>query len=335
MGRPAPPSAVTLPFLLHSNLMMVLRLLLPCLCAALISVAAPATKPVVPEGVKPVGPYTPGLDAGDLVYVSGQGARDLKGALPPTFEAQVRQCLENVKGVLAAAGLGMENVVYTQSYLLDMKQMATFTKVWQQYFKSNPPAGSLIGVQRMPTDTPVEVAAVAVRNLGDKKVLGPAWDGLQSTAVMVKDRVYLSGGVGREALAAVRAKAPAAQLKVQMNETEKVLKQAGMEMRHLVYANVYVTNKLPMPVLVKALEEYIPDETATTVIQTASLPGGADLQVSGVASRDIKRLGHCASIGPTAYCAGRGGTIQQALSAIKADLEVNKMSMSDVVAANL
>src|SRR5256886_6062290 len=72
---------------------------------------------IFPPGVKPVGPYSPGILAGDFLYVSGQGARRLDGQMPPSFDEQVTQCLENVKTIVEAAGLTMEHVVYTQVYL--------------------------------------------------------------------------------------------------------------------------------------------------------------------------------------------------------------------------
>ncbi|MEJ7608705.1 MAG: RidA family protein, partial [Bryobacteraceae bacterium] len=78
------------------------------------SLIAAERKPVFPPDVKPIGPYSPGILAGDYLYVSGQGARDGKAKLPDTFEAQVTQCMNNVKAVVEAAGLKLENVVYTQ-----------------------------------------------------------------------------------------------------------------------------------------------------------------------------------------------------------------------------
>jgi Endoribonuclease L-PSP len=68
---------------------------------------------IAPPGRKPVGPYSPGIIAGDFLYVSGQGARDRDGRLPDTVEAQVRQTLDNLKGIVEAAGLTLEHVVYT------------------------------------------------------------------------------------------------------------------------------------------------------------------------------------------------------------------------------
>src|SRR5688572_21408008 len=76
-----------------------------------------ARQVIAPPGPKPVGPYSPGIVAGDFLYVSGQGARDREGALPPAPDAQVRQTLENVKNIVEAAGLTMGHVVYCQVYL--------------------------------------------------------------------------------------------------------------------------------------------------------------------------------------------------------------------------
>src|SRR5271165_6088475 len=58
--------------------------------------------------------YSPGVDAGDYVYISGQGPRRPDGSLPATFGAQVRQALDNIKTIVESAGLTMEHVVYTQ-----------------------------------------------------------------------------------------------------------------------------------------------------------------------------------------------------------------------------
>ena len=82
---------------------------------------------IAPPGPKPVGPYSPGIVAGDFLYVSGQGARDRDGQLPAAVEAQVRQTLDNVKGIVEAAGLTMEHVVYSQVYLHDMAAYIRWT----------------------------------------------------------------------------------------------------------------------------------------------------------------------------------------------------------------
>src|SRR5262245_62049100 len=84
---------------------------------------------IAPPGVKPIGPYSPGILAGDFLYVSGQGGRDAEGKLPPTIEGQVRQTLQNVKAIVEASGGTLENVVYTQVYLDDMAHYDTMDRV--------------------------------------------------------------------------------------------------------------------------------------------------------------------------------------------------------------
>src|SRR5688572_32975788 len=86
---------------------------------------------VAPPGPKPVGPYSPGIMAGDFLYVSGQGARDRDGKLPETAEAQVKQTLENVKVIVEAAGLTMAHVVYSQVYLDKMGNYETMDARWR------------------------------------------------------------------------------------------------------------------------------------------------------------------------------------------------------------
>src|SRR6185295_19781800 len=72
---------------------------------------------VAANAPKPVGPYSPGILAGDYLFLSGQGARDAAGRMPEGVEAQARQCLENVKAIAEAAGLNLKLIVHLQLYL--------------------------------------------------------------------------------------------------------------------------------------------------------------------------------------------------------------------------
>ena len=303
----------------------------------LLALTAFAQKPVFPPGVKPVGPYSPGVWAGDYLYVSGQGARDLKGQMPATFDAQLKQTLENVKGVVTAAGLTMDHVVYTQVFLADIKNYDAVNRIWPSYFKTHP-ARSTLAVTAMPTGTPIEISAVAIRDSKKRKNLPDPRRTMPvpvAPGVDVGDRVFLSGGLARDIKTGQVPQDPKAQVKLLVEQAEVVLKQANLALRHLVYVNIYVTPQMPLKILAEALDEFIPDETARTIIQTVALPFNVHLQMTGVASRDIKRYGTCAGIANTVYCSARTGTIRQALESLKADLEVNKLSLENVVAANV
>src|ERR1700730_13534145 len=122
-----------------------MRLLLTALTALTTLAAlcsAAERRPIVPPGVTPIGPYSSGILTEDFLYVSGQGAKDAKGEIPPDLERQLRQCFENVKTVVEAAGLTMEHVVYTQVYLTDASDEGPLNRIWKQCFPRYPPARS-------------------------------------------------------------------------------------------------------------------------------------------------------------------------------------------------
>ena len=95
---------------------------------------------VVPASATANRIYSPGVDAGDYVYVSAQGPRRPDGSLPPTFEAQVRQALDNVKSVVETAGLTIDHVVYTQVYLEDIEKYREVNQAFAEVFTKTPPA---------------------------------------------------------------------------------------------------------------------------------------------------------------------------------------------------
>ncbi len=82
-----------------------MKLVLPAVMLAMgVLCGAAERRQIVPaRSAKPVGPYSPGILAGDYLYVSGQGARDAEGNMPPSYEGQVRQCLENIKAITGIA----------------------------------------------------------------------------------------------------------------------------------------------------------------------------------------------------------------------------------------
>ena len=72
---------------------------------------------------------SPGVDAGDYVYVSGHGPRRPDGTVPATFPEQVQQALDNIKAIVEAAELTMDHVVYAQVYLTDVSKYDELNKI--------------------------------------------------------------------------------------------------------------------------------------------------------------------------------------------------------------
>ncbi len=112
-----------------------------------------------------IGPYSQAIKAGNLVFLSGQVALDpVTGKLVSGgIEEQTRQVLENLKAVLKASDLSVENVVSTTVFIKDINDFAKMNAVYGSYFKDKPPARATVEVARLPRDALVEISAIASR----------------------------------------------------------------------------------------------------------------------------------------------------------------------------
>jgi 2-iminobutanoate/2-iminopropanoate deaminase len=112
----------------------------------------------------PVGPYSPGIVAGNLVFVSGQAGRDPStGRVAPDVEAQTEQVLRNIATILEAAGSSLQHVVRCGVFLVDMKEFPRMNEVYARAFGAHRPARTTVEVSGLPGDgLRVEIDAVAV-----------------------------------------------------------------------------------------------------------------------------------------------------------------------------
>ncbi len=115
------------------------------------------------EAPAAIGPYSQGMDLGNLVFTSGQIPVDPSdGSIPQGIEAQAHRSCQNVGAVLCAAGAGFSNVVKTTCFLADMSDFAVFNQVYQQYFVSKP-ARSCVAAKELPKGVLCEIEAIAVK----------------------------------------------------------------------------------------------------------------------------------------------------------------------------
>lgn len=112
----------------------------------------------------PVGPYSPGVVAGNLVFVSGQAGRDPRtGHLPADVEAQTEQALRNVAAILEAAGSSLSHVVRCGVFLIDMREFPKMNGVYARMFGDHRPARTTVEVSGLPGEgLRVEIDAVGV-----------------------------------------------------------------------------------------------------------------------------------------------------------------------------
>jgi 2-iminobutanoate/2-iminopropanoate deaminase len=119
-----------------------------------------------PNAPEAIGPYSQAIKAGGMVFLAGQIPIDPKTKQlmkDASVEDQTKLVLDNLKAVLAADGLSMDNVVSTTVYLKDLNEFAKMNEVYGTYFKTAPPARATVEVARLPRDVKVEIGAIAVR----------------------------------------------------------------------------------------------------------------------------------------------------------------------------
>jgi 2-iminobutanoate/2-iminopropanoate deaminase len=110
-----------------------------------------------------IGPYSQAVEAGGLVFVSGQIPIDPKSGnvLQIDIKGQARRVMDNAKAILSAAGCGMSQVVKVTIYLKNMADFASVNEVYGGYFPSEPPARATVEVSRLPKEVAVEMDFVA------------------------------------------------------------------------------------------------------------------------------------------------------------------------------
>ncbi|WZL71560.1 RidA family protein [Clostridiaceae bacterium 35-E11] len=111
-----------------------------------------------------IGPYSQGIQVGNLVFTSGQmPVNTATGELVTgDIQAEARQCLENVAAILEEAGTSMDNAVKLTVFIKDMDQFSKINEVYAEYFPNDKPARSCVEVARLPKDVNVEIEAIAI-----------------------------------------------------------------------------------------------------------------------------------------------------------------------------
>ena len=270
---------------------------------------------------------SPSVDAGDYIYISGQGARGANGEVPATFAAQARQALNNLKSVVEAAGLTMDHVVYTTVYLTDISQYAEMNRAFSEFFGKMPPARAVLGVAGLPEPS-IQINAVAVRNLADKRAVSPPnykSDEPFSPGILTHDRLFVSAMPGTGPSGGKASDDPAAQVDFALDQMKSVVEAAGLKLSHMVFVNPYLTAQIPMHVMNQHYAQRFEfgNTPARATIEVTSLPNSAHIEYTGVAVRDLKQrravrpknmppsptASPCVFAGDTLYCSAKSGFI--------------------------
>jgi 2-iminobutanoate/2-iminopropanoate deaminase len=107
-------------------------------------------KAIQPKDFPTGRPFSPGILSGGVLYVAGQTGQDLKtGKIPDDFEAESKQCFENIGRVLKEAKMDFDDVVTVHVYLTDISLFQRMNAVYTTYFKEPRPARTTVGVAKL------------------------------------------------------------------------------------------------------------------------------------------------------------------------------------------
>ena len=116
------------------------------------------------RGPKAIGPYSQAIKANGLVFLSGQISLDpaSQQLISGDVAAQTERVLQNITGILDAAGTSLSRVVKTTVFLKSMNDFAAMNEVYGRHFSADPPARSTVEVARLPKDALVEIDVIAL-----------------------------------------------------------------------------------------------------------------------------------------------------------------------------
>ena len=120
-------------------------------------------KTYYPDNAVTAGPYSPAVDSGDLVFLSGQIPLDSSTGklVEGDIAVQTRQCFQNIKVILKAAGLTLDHVVKATVYLTDINDFKAMNEVYAEQFSSPYPSRTAIAVAALPLGAQLEIEVIA------------------------------------------------------------------------------------------------------------------------------------------------------------------------------
>jgi 2-iminobutanoate/2-iminopropanoate deaminase len=246
---------------------------------------SPAKKFITPDGKRPSGLFAPGVMVGKTLYVAGKGDYKPK----EDTAGKVKNCLNEVRKTLKLAGMDMNNIVQTYVYLEDHDQYAEMNKHYAEFFPTDPPARTTLGVSQVPGDSRLEITCVAYGDLSEKKRIGDPPTGFPySPGILAGDTLYISGK-GDKLAGGDHPATFDEQVRQAMRNVESTLKQAGLDFRHVVMSNVFLDRFENLDVADKVYNEFFEDgnEPACSTSFVDWIPGGSHVEITCIATTDL------------------------------------------------
>ena len=117
------------------------------------------------DAPEPIGPYSQAIQAGNMLFISGQIAiqKPSGNLITGNIETETEQVMKNLEAILGAAGMDFSNVVKSSIFLSDMNNFPKVNEIYGKRFASNPPARETVEVSKLPKGVNVEISCIAMK----------------------------------------------------------------------------------------------------------------------------------------------------------------------------
>lgn len=240
-------------------------------------------------------PYSPGVLAGDTLYVSGQGSEKPDGSRPAEFGEQVNQALQNVRAVLQAAHMDFGNVVWMNIYLANSGDIPEMNNVYWRDIGTHPPARTVLVVGALSNQEKIEINCIAVSSAVRRRAIWPkGWPHgphVDPPGIEAGDVLYLSAQSGANP---VTGQAPVAfqdEVKQSLDNVAAVLAAAKLSMKNVVWVNPYLSAGTQSRVMNGIYKTYFEfgNTPGRGTIQVMALPNGNHIVFSCIAGADLSK----------------------------------------------
>ena len=206
---------------------------------------ASVVKVIRPEGSSnSAAASSPGILAGNTLYVSGEDGRNPDGSVPQDFHQEVRQALHRVQNELQPAGMGFKDLASINVYVKNSGEIDALNDVYWKTIGNDSPARAVLVVADLPHGENIEINAIAV-NGGKRQVIRPeGWPRgphIDPPGIEMDDVLYLSAQPGDDPLTGKPPTDFGAEVKQSLDNIATVLKTAGMSMANLVWVDPYMS----------------------------------------------------------------------------------------------
>jgi len=251
---------------------------------------------IVPANSKPSpAPFSPGVLVDGTLYVSGQGSRNTDGNRPADISGKVRQALQNVRGVLQAAGMDYGNIAWLNIYLLRSTDIEAMNAAYWSEIGTDPPARTVLVVSALPDEEQVEINCIAVK---DKSIRHSVWpqgwasgNGVDPPAIQAGDVLYLSAQGGKDPTTGQTPASFAEEVRQSLNNVATILSAAHMSMKNVIWVNPYMSvtgHYDEMGSVYKTFFEF-GNTPGRGTIEVAGLPAGSRINFTCIAGADLSK----------------------------------------------